>query len=115
MNFTLRGSLLILKHLHPTKLRRPGLRACSLGPRGQRWGPGTFGQTSQATDPGPRQETPWWELPAQHHCLLLRPLLFLFILNPLNHVNVEGTHETFCGVFAGDSMPRNSRNSQEVD
>lgn len=39
MNFTLRGSLLILKHLHPTKLRRPGLRACSLGPRGQRWGP----------------------------------------------------------------------------
>lgn len=53
MNCTLRGSLLILKHRHPTKLRRPGLRACSLGPRGQRWGPGTFGQTSQATDPGP--------------------------------------------------------------
>lgn len=53
MNCTLRGSLLILKHRHPTKLRRPGLRACSLGPRGQRWGPGTFGQTSQATDRGP--------------------------------------------------------------
>lgn len=39
MNFTLPGTLLILKHLHLNQLTRRGLSACSLGPRGQRWGP----------------------------------------------------------------------------
>lgn len=115
MNVTLPGTLLMVKRLRPNLLRRCGLSTC----RGQRWGP----QDLQPGFPGdvwPRQETPCgplcssWESPAQHRCLLLRPLLLLCVFqNPLNRADGEWTPPGhFCAASAGYVM---SQHGHQVD